>query len=182
MAKSNDITEADRKLFRRSIGAVQNIRLDHVSLRIPRMPRSLTARRRADALAVITEMTSGSHPAYNIEASDRLFFKRPGIQDKLMDKLRRGHIAIERQLDLHGMTVRDARTAMGHFLAQCRQQKIRCARIIHGKGRGSQHRKPVIKNELNCWLQKHLEVLAFCSAAPLDGGTGAVYVLLKNSD
>ena len=107
-------------------------------------------------------------------------FKRSGIQDKLMDKLRRGNMLIERQLDLHGMTVVDAQAALGSFLLHCLRQNIRCARIIHGKGHGSQNRKPVIKNELNHWLRKHPEVLAFCSTPPHDGGSGAVYVLLKN--
>jgi DNA-nicking Smr family endonuclease len=54
-------------------------------------------------------------------------------------------------------------------------------RIIHGKGNGSVQRRPVLKGKVNHWLQQRDEVLAFCSARPVDGGTGAVYVLLKRA-
>ena len=180
MTKSNDISDADRELFRQSVGVVKKIRHDPVSIRKSRTMKSPAARQRADAQTVILTMTSSPLPGKNLEPADRLFFKRPGIQDQLMDKLRRGHMAIERQLDLHGMTVVDAQAALGRFLIHCRQQNLRCVRIIHGKGRSSPDRKPVIKNELNHWLQKIPQVLAFCSAPLHDGGTGAVYVLLKN--
>ncbi|MGH8119180.1 MAG: Smr/MutS family protein, partial [Gammaproteobacteria bacterium] len=108
-----------------------------------------------------------------------LLFKRPGIQDQLIQKLRKGKIAIERELDLHGLNSTEAEAALGHFLDRCRQQHIRCARIIHGKGRGSREGRPVIKNKLNQWLRKIPKVLAFCPARAGDGGTGAVYILLK---
>jgi DNA-nicking Smr family endonuclease len=52
-------------------------------------------------------------------------------------------------------------------------------RIIHGKGYGSNNQGPIIKPLVNKWLQQRNEILAFCSARPNDGGTGAVYVLLK---
>jgi DNA-nicking Smr family endonuclease len=57
---------------------------------------------------------------------------------------------------------------------------VRCARIVHGKGNGSWQKQPVLKVKLNHWLRQRDEVLAFCSARGNDGGTGAVYVLIKN--
>jgi DNA-nicking Smr family endonuclease len=57
-----------------------------------------------------------------------------------------------------------------------------CIRIIHGKGKRSRNNKgPVIKTKVNHWLRQRDDVLAFCSARPIDGGTGAIYVLLRRN-
>lgn len=97
-----------------------------------------------------------------------------------MHDLRRGYLEIGAELDLHGLTVRYAREDLNRFLAACNQRGIRCARIIHGKGYGSEGRQPVLKQKLNLWLRQREEVLAFTSAPRHDGGTGAAYVLLRN--
>jgi DNA-nicking Smr family endonuclease len=115
-----------------------------------------------------------------IKTEDELKFYRPGIQQRLFRDLRRGRIRSELELDLHGFTANHARQTLEQFLGDCRQRKLRCARIIHGKGYGSKGQQPVLKQKLNIWLRQHRDVLAFCSATPQDGGTGAVYVLLRS--
>lgn len=115
-----------------------------------------------------------------IEATDELYFSRPGIQDRVVRELRRGHLEIGLELDLHGLTARHAREDLNRFLEECQRRDIRCVRIIHGKGYGSEDRQPVLKQKLNLWLRQREEVLAFTSATRRDGGTGAVYVLLRN--
>ena len=52
-------------------------------------------------------------------------------------------------------------------------------RIIHGKGYRSGARGPILKSAVNDWLRRDMDVMAFVSARPIDGGTGAVYVLLR---
>jgi DNA-nicking Smr family endonuclease len=37
----------------------------------------------------------------------------------------------------------------------------------------------VLKIAVDLWLRRHLDVMAFTSAKTIDGGTGAVYVLLR---
>ncbi len=108
-----------------------------------------------------------------------MFFCRPGIQHRLLRKLRRGQISIGAELDLHGMTSREARQALLVFISECKRQNIRCVKIVHGKGKGSVSRRPVLKNRINNWLPQLDDILAFCSARVEDGGVGAVYVLLK---
>jgi DNA-nicking Smr family endonuclease len=93
--------------------------------------------------------------------------------------MRQGKIHIGAALDLHGMTVEKAEPELIDFLIACQQQQIRFARIIHGKGWGSQDNKPVLKGKVNHWLRQSGLVLAFCSAIIKDGGTGAVYVLIR---
>ena len=98
-----------------------------------------------------------------------------------MRKLRRGQYAIEAQLDLHGNTVPEARERVSTFLRDMQTQGKRCVRIIHGKGKSSEGKLPVLKGKVNAWLQQWDQVLAFCSARPNDGGTGAIYVLLRSN-
>ncbi|MCU7845575.1 MAG: Smr/MutS family protein [Candidatus Thiodiazotropha sp. (ex Monitilora ramsayi)] len=119
---------------------------------------------------------------HEIETGEELYFARPGIQKRLMHDLRRGYLEIGAELDLHGLTVRYAREDLNRFLAACHQRGIRCARIIHGKGYGSEGRQPILKQKLNLWLRQREDVLAFTSAPRHDGGTGAAYVLLRNPE
>lgn len=67
------------------------------------------------------------------------------------------------------------------FLNRCMLEDRRCVRIIHGKGHGSKNRLPVLKNKVRHWLMQREDVLAFCQARTVDGGAGAVVVLLKSS-
>lgn len=112
---------------------------------------------------------------------DVLFFARAGIQQKVQKKLRRGELPFEEELDLHGYTVNEAKTAIQDFLYECKRQNIRYIRIIHGKGYRSDQKIPVLKTHVAYWLPQLSDVLAFSSAQARDGGTGAIYVILKSS-
>jgi DNA-nicking Smr family endonuclease len=82
-------------------------------------------------------------------------------------------------LDLHGLGQAAARDNLADFLVQNRDAGRRCVKIVHGKGYRSGARGPILKIAVNSWLRRHADVLAFTSARPIDGGTGAVYVLLR---
>jgi DNA-nicking Smr family endonuclease len=113
---------------------------------------------------------------------DSLNFLSAGLQNNVLKKLRRGYFGVDAEIDLHGLTGYDAKRQLLHFLHNSVQDGCRCVHIVHGKGYRSQDNLPVIKNELNQWLRQHKDVQAFCSASPKDGGTGAVFVLLRLSD
>lgn len=115
-----------------------------------------------------------------VQTGDYLLFVRPGIQKRVLHDLQRGHIPVDWELDLHGLTAAFAKDLLWDFLEDCRRQRARCARIIHGKGYGSDNQQPVLKRKVNYWLRLREDVLAFCSATRRDGGAGAVYVLLRN--
>lgn len=112
------------------------------------------------------------------DCPDILSFSRSGLQHNVLKKLRQGKHPIELELDLHGLTVKQARNELLEFLGICEAAGMRNVIIIHGKGFRSKD-KPVIKPMLNRWLRAVDNVLAFHSAQPKDGGSGAVYVLLK---
>ena len=141
-----------------------------------RRPRA--ASRRADEARVLTESLAFDAADLDVESGDELAFRREGVAESSLRRLRRGEYAVRDEVDLHGMTQDEARLALGHFLAEAAHVGRRCVRIIHGKGRGSGHRGPVLKSAVNRWLRRHGDVQAFCSARRNDGGTGALYVLL----
>ncbi len=116
-----------------------------------------------------------------VETGDLLSFLRPGLQKRVFQDLRRGRLEIELELDLHGLTARHAHSALKQFFRECHRRGLRCVRIIHGKGYGSEDKQPVLKQNVNLWLRQRHDVLAFCSATPRDGGTGAVYALLRSA-
>ena len=118
--------------------------------------------------------------SFRVSAVDQIQFKRTGLQDKIYRKLTRGQIPIVACLDLHGMTAYKAKIALQKFLTRMHLVIGQsCVRIIHGKGYGSKHGQPVIKQNVQIWLQENRYVLAYCSCRPSDGGTGAIYLLLK---
>ncbi len=110
---------------------------------------------------------------------DHLEFMRPGVQKSYMKLIRNGKVTIDDDIDLHGYQRDDARKTLLAFLEHAQSQDYKLVRVVHGKGYNSSDNKPVLKAMVNKWLQCIPEVLAFVSAAPRDGGIGAVYVLLK---
>lgn len=108
-----------------------------------------------------------------------LTFQRGGVRTQVMRRLRRGLYPINAELDLHGLSQTAARMQLAEFIAYGRESGCRCVRIVHGKGYRSGARGPVLKTAVNLWLRRHMDVLAFVSARAIDGGTGAVYVLLR---
>lgn len=112
-----------------------------------------------------------------------LQFKRPGIQNGVYRKLRLGHYSVDARLDLHRMTVKRAREEVFSFIAEATSLGLRTLLILHGKGQSSDAPKNagILKGYVDHWLRHLDEVQAFHSAQPAQGGTGAVYVLLRKS-
>jgi len=117
-----------------------------------------------------------------VETDDYLLFSRAGVQKRLLADLQRGHMEVGLELDLHGLTPAYAERILDEFLRDCARRGVRCALIIHGRGGRSPEQPPVLKRKVNYWLRRYDEVLAFCSATRRDGGTGALYLLLRNPE
>lgn len=164
--------------FRARIGKVRPVKQDRIA---PHRPgrKPIPEQSLRDAQEVMQSLLSDDYEPAEVETGEELFYVRPGLQHSVIRKLRRGLYAIEDELDLHGHTVAQARERLDGFLRDARGLGKRCVRIIHGKGKSSEGKLPVLKGKVNAWLRQKDEVLAFCSARPTDGGTGAVYVLLK---
>lgn len=114
-----------------------------------------------------------------LESEDGKSFRRPGIGPDVPRDLRRGRWSVRAQIDLHGMTVDDARSAVAEFLKNARKQELFCVRIIHGKGNGTPGRIGVLREVVRRWLKQRDEVVAFCEPREIDGGAGATIVRLR---
>jgi DNA-nicking Smr family endonuclease len=142
-----------------------------------RLPPHAHSRARDDA-AVMVESVSDDVDRL-LDTDDALSYRRPGVGPDVLRKLRRGEWVIQAEIDLHGLRVDEARTALGSFLREAIKRGLRCARVVHGKGLGSKDRTPVLKNKVRGWLMQRDEVIAFCQARPAEGGAGALVVLLR---
>jgi DNA-nicking Smr family endonuclease len=169
----------DARAFRDAVRDVQPLAFTpRVASRRKATPRAVF-RRQAER-EVLRESIVLTPAELDVESGDELSFRRPGIQDTLMRRLRRGHYRVESELDLHGLTLPEAKEQIRSFVARSIARQARCVRIIHGKGLGSGPRGPVLKHAVNVILRRFDAVLAFCSARQVDGGTGAIYVLLSD--
>jgi DNA-nicking Smr family endonuclease len=167
----------ERELFRAAVRGVKPLaRQAPLPHRERRRPRAES--RRADEARVLEESLAHDAAELDVETGDELGWRRQGVPESVLRRLRRGHYARRDELDLHGMTQAEARAALSRFLAEAVTHGFHCVRIIHGKGLGSGHRGPVLKAAVNRWLRRHDAVRAFTSARRSDGGTGALYVLL----
>lgn len=173
-------TDPDADLFRKAMHDVKPI---VQGARVPASKRKPPARARftaADRALVLIESLKGVGEGEITDTGDEISFRRLGVQDRVMKKLKRGEYRVEEICDLHGLRVDEAKAALRQFLAESLAQHLSCVRIIHGKGKGSGPRGPVIKTAVNMILRKTAPVLAFTSARRVDGGTGAINVLLSN--
>jgi DNA-nicking Smr family endonuclease len=142
-------------------------------------PAPLPRQTRRDERAALAESLTGPLTVDDaLDSGEELVYARDGVGRDVLRKLRRGHWVIEGALDLHGMNREQAALAVAEFLRHCLQRRMRCVRIVHGKGLGSRNREPVLKVKLRKWLLRE-EVLAYCQAPAAEGGSGAVLVLLK---
>jgi DNA-nicking Smr family endonuclease len=116
--------------------------------------------------------------ADSVRAHCNLSFQQGTVTAKQLTRLRRGNFSTPCVIDLHGLTEAQAQARLTQWLLRCRHKTVRYALIIHGKGLGSTTENPVLKNFVNWWLRNQPRILAFSSALPADGGTGAIYALL----
>jgi len=164
--------------FRDSVGGVKPVKGRRQHLQPPK-PKPHAKFSRADDEAVLAESLQDEPDTARIETGEQLLFHRPNVTRRVLRQLRRGNFAIQDEIDLHGLTAAEAKIELRRFVVDSSRDGLRCIRVVHGKGRGSGHKGPVLKAGVNRWLPRWEEVVAYCSAQPLHGGHGAVYVLLK---
>jgi DNA-nicking Smr family endonuclease len=145
-------------------------------------PAHLAKNDEQEALAHLTDLVSGL-TQMDISFSDEYIEGSVhGFDQKLMAKLKKGKFPIQDHVDLHGLTKQDAEIRVRDFLLQSHRQGLRCVLVVHGRGLNSENHIPVLKDRLPIWLSRgpvKKIVLAFSTAMPYDGGTGAIYILLK---
>lgn len=178
MSDRNRKTDEDLTLFRASVDGVRPIRRSGRVEPEPARPAPLPRQLLDDERRVLEELLTAPDDPAEIESGEELSFLREGFQKRYLRRLRRGQYSIGATLDLHQMNSETARQAMLEFIEEAQQRGFGCIRIVHGKGLRSK-RQPVLKQLARRLLSRHPDVAAFASCRPVDGGTGAVAVLLR---
>ncbi|MFW5926682.1 MAG: Smr/MutS family protein [Wenzhouxiangella sp.] len=168
----------DNDLFREAVGPVRRVRSDRHHERPP-PPRAVPLRRQSDEREVLEELANAPIDFSTAETGEEISFLSPGLQKRVLTRLRRGHWRIQDEIDLHHMNLEAARATIREFLDHAEREGFSCVKIIHGKGLRSGPEGPQLKRLTASLLSRHSRVAAFASAPPHDGGTGAVYILLK---
>ena len=172
--------QAEQQLFARAVGPVQRLPEHRRVVMEPDPPPPIPVQHQLDEQRVLMESISDDFDVSTLlDTDDALSFRRPGVNVDVTRRLRRGDWSIQRQLDLHGLRTEEAREALGGFIREAKRQGLRCLRVVHGKGLGSPGKSPVLKGRVQGWLIQKQEVLAFVQARPVDGGAGALVVLLR---
>jgi DNA-nicking Smr family endonuclease len=168
----------DIALFREAVGPVRRIEHAPPASEKPR-PKPRAHMREADEAAVTGDLLHGEHDPAVIEIGEELGYLRQGHSPKLLRRLKRGQFSIQGEIDLHHMNAEAARACILELLDEAHAEGWRCVRIVHGKGLRSRPGGPVLKGLTDRILRRRSDVLAFASARPAQGGTGAVVVLLR---
>ncbi len=136
-----------------------------------------------NSLDILNRLVNGDIE-FDIEYSDEYIQGHvQGINSKTFRKLKTGNLSIQAHLDLHGLNILQARIRLLNFMREQYINSKKCLLLIPGRGRNSPLGMSVLRNEVQIWLTREplkRIVLAFCSAQPRHGGTGALYVLLRN--
>jgi len=175
-------TEAPRTFFEEMDG-VDPIEQDKIISQADQTISSRSIRyRKKSALTKVNEfenfLTDGE--VRPVEPNQILSFKIDGIQPNVFKNLKRGKYEFDYHLDLHRMTVEQARRKVFDLVSRVEIDELRCFRITHGKGERS--KQPArLKSYVHHWLKQIKQVVAFHTALPNHGGVGSVYVLLKKA-
>jgi len=175
------VSDDDDDIFRRAMSGAKPLRSDARAAASTRKPKPKARFTRADEKQVLDESLVADIDTMERSNAHNMRFHRPSVGKRTMRKLSRGKYSVQAEIDLHGMTVAEAKPRLTDFIDNSVRQGLLCVRVVHGKGLGSGDRGPVLKNSVNRWLRSWDAVLAFVSARQVDGGTGAIYVLLQDN-
>ena len=178
---AGDDKSDDARLCRDAIGRVRPLRRGAPAAPHRPRPQPHPAQSESDEARVRDELLAHAFDPATIELGDEIHYLKPGQPQRLLKELRRGQFSVRAEIDLHEMTIPVAREAVRAFLDESIARREYCVRIIHGKGLRSRADGPVLKRMTATLLARRGDVLAYASARPAQGGTGAVIVLLARA-
>ena len=173
------LNDDDIDEFRRAVSGAKPLKHEKRIAANRAKPKPRARFSKADEREVLNESLQDDIDTIEHGYGAALRYHRASVGRRTMRKLARGGYSVQDEIDLHGMTVDEAKQRLADFVDYSVMRGNLCVRIVHGKGLGSGDRGPVLKNAVNRWLRKWDSVLAFVSTRQVDGGTGAIYVLLQ---
>ncbi len=176
---NNKITDAERKLFQAHMKDVKPLQTDKIEVFRDLKNTRPFYDKSSDEQQDLPDPLSDEWESSLVKGEEFIFYSQPGLQYKTQKQLRQGKIPVDDHLDLHGLRIEESREDLLQFISFAQKNHSRCILLVHGKGYRAENGIPILKNKVNNWLRQHPDVIAFSSAQPRDGGTGAVYILIK---
>lgn len=180
---ASESPESDDALFQKEMANVtplaDNNRVERM-VSIPTMPLSFEDSERSVLLELKRLVDNGEGFVVS-QTPEYMEGAGINVHPEIIQRLHRGDFSIQAHIDLHGLTVSEAKEAFNRFISEAAKREHRAVLIIHGRGLSSPD-KPILKESVYLWLTAgpwRRRVLAFCSARLVDGGAGATYVLLR---
>ena len=179
--KSNNDYIAELQAFRQALTDVKRIEQERAHTGKARRNDESASYRREKAQEQNELIVDGLNSTLTREmgAEERVLFALPGVQQRLLKRMQAGHLGWDAGVDLHGYSVDGAREELNGFISDAKRRGLRSLIVVHGKAYTEPGKPALLKSYVTDWLQQIDGVLAFCSAQPQDGGSGALYVLLK---
>jgi DNA-nicking Smr family endonuclease len=172
--------QAEKELFATSVGRIKPLVAPKKAQLVVEMPEPIPVQRQRDEQAVLREALSDEWDTGSLlDTDEALSFRRPGVGVDVVRKLRKGEWSVQAHLDLHNQRTEEARDLLGKFIRESHKNGLRCVRVVHGKGLGSPGKVSVLKPKVQSWLIQKNQVMAFVQATPMQGGAGALVVLLQ---
>lgn len=174
------VSEQDKALFRQAMQTVSPLKKRAKKAVVQKStPVSTKTRHQAMKNPRELEICELSHVIKDeVFAETVLSYTGTGMSKRQFSQFRNGKIPWQARLDLHGETIDSASKCLLQFLSRQKALGHRSLLIIHGKG-GQRGQPSLLKSCMNQWLREIADVIAFHSALPREGGSGALYVLLK---
>lgn len=172
----DDLSDEDKALFRQLAGKViplKNSKRIEVISDLPSAVKNTSSILQSPSIYYLSD-----NFMEEVRPETVLSYSKQDLPSKRLQQLKNGKIKREATLDLHGLGASTSKELLIKFIIEQTALTHRCLLIIHGKG-GHQGEIPILKNLVNHWLPQFPQVLAFHSALARDGGSGALYVLLK---
>jgi DNA-nicking Smr family endonuclease len=146
------------------------------AVRVPRESLDAPARKK------LGELVGGAH-RFDVAIEEDGFLEalRTDAPIEALGALRVAEPRIDATLDLHGLREADVEDRCARWIREQHRKGARRVRIVHGKGLHSPHGIAVLRDAVRQVLEASVAtplVLAFSSAPPSMGGTGATLVEL----
>jgi len=170
----------DENIFRDAIKGVKPLKIKSPKVeKLIEKPKPIAKKFLEDEKKALLDTLSDDFVLSDNESGEELRYLKAGHSPDILNKLKKGYWVTQKSIDLHGLISEEAKAYIVNFINECKKNKIRCIKIIHGKGLRSYNKEPVLRNKVKNWLVQKDEVIAYIEAPRHDGGSGAVLVLLK---
>jgi DNA-nicking Smr family endonuclease len=137
----------------------------------------------AEAYQRLKDLVDGRVEFLLSDSDEFLEGRAEGVDSRVLRKLRSGGFSVQDYVDLHGLTRVEAKEKLTRFVERSAANGRRSVLVVHGRGLRSPDKTPVLKPSVAQWLTRGALArwtLAFCTARRVDGGAGALYVLLRS--